>query len=131
MPSNPNFVGGKLAEQLLNINDSKANATVNTTETTTAGGDKADDGVDNSVANGVDDSIAGGDRDATTTEFFNEINKKNNFYMNSHWVPSHDQPPQISTKYAKMFQKELFTLPYEISLTIPPHNDIHRKEIDV
>ena len=22
-------------------------------------------------------------------------------------------------------------MPYEISLTIPPHNDIHRKEIDV
>mgnify|MGYP007106072988 CR=1 FL=1 len=50
-----------------------------------------------------DNIIDGGDRDATTTEFFNEINKKNNFYMNSHWVPSHDQPPQISAKYAKMF----------------------------
>lgn len=75
MPSNPNFVGGKLAEQLLNINDDKANAT--------AGGGKTDDGV-------VDNSVTGGDRDATTTEFFNEINKKNNFYMNSHWVPSHD-----------------------------------------
>ena len=70
MPSNPNFVGGKLAEQLLNINGDKA------------GGDKAGGDKDNSVA--------GGDRDATTTEFFNEINKKNNFYMNSHWVPSHD-----------------------------------------
>ena len=66
MPSNPNFVGGKLAEQLL--------AAIN--------GDK-----DNSVAGG---DKAGGDRDATTTEFFNEINKNNNYYMNSHWVPSHD-----------------------------------------
>lgn len=44
----------------------------------------------NDNTDGVDDSVAGGDRDATTTEFFNEINKKNNFYMNSHWVPSHD-----------------------------------------
>ena len=70
MPSNPNFVGGKLAEQLL--------AAIN--------GDK-----DNSVADGDKaNSIAGGDRDATTTEFFNEINKNNNYYMNSHWVPSHD-----------------------------------------
>ena len=51
--------------------------------------------------------------------------------MNSHWVPSHDEPPQISTKYAKMFQKELFNTPIEISLSIPPHNDTHRKEIDV
>lgn len=74
MPSNPNFVGGKLAEQsLAAINNGKANAT--------AGGDKD---------NGVTDSVAGGDRDATTTEFFNEINKNNNYYMNSHWVPSHD-----------------------------------------
>ena len=89
MPSNPNFVGGKLAEQLLNINDSKANAIANATANAIAGGDKADD-VDNSVAGGNADSVAGGDRDATTTEFFNEINKKNNFYMNSHWVPSHD-----------------------------------------
>lgn len=30
-----------------------------------------------------------------------------------------------------MFQKELFTMPVEISLVIPPHNEIHRKEIDV
>lgn len=30
-----------------------------------------------------------------------------------------------------MFQKELFTMPMEISLTIPPHNEVHRKEIDV
>ena len=44
------------------------------------------DGVTGSAADGV----AGGDRDATTTEFFNEINKNNNYYMNSHWVPSHD-----------------------------------------
>lgn len=78
MPSNPNFVGGKLAELLAAAND-------------VTGGDKDDNIID------------GGDRDATTTEFFNEINKKNNFYMNSHWVPSHDQPPQISAKYAKMF----------------------------
>lgn len=82
MPSNPNFVGGKLAEQLLAaINGDKDNSV--------AGGDK-----DNSVADGVTgsaaDGVAGGDRDATTTEFFNEINKNNNYYMNSHWVPSHD-----------------------------------------
>ena len=75
MPSNPNFVGGKLAEQLLAaINGDKDNSV--------AGGDK-----DNSVADG---DKAGGDRDATTTEFFNEINKNNNYDMNSHWVPSHD-----------------------------------------
>lgn len=79
MPSNPNFVGGKLAEQLLAaINGDKDNSV--------AGGDK-----DNSVADGDKaNSVAGGDRDATTTEFFNEINKNNNYYMNSHWVPSHD-----------------------------------------
>lgn len=77
MPSNPNFVGGKLAEQSL--------AAIN--------GDK-DNSVTGSAANGIGDSaagdVAGGDRDATTTEFFNEINKNNNYYMNSHWVPSHD-----------------------------------------
>ena len=80
MPSNPNFVGGKLAEQLLaTINGDKDNSV--------AGGDKdMADGVTGSAADGV----AGGDRDATTTEFFNEINKNNNYYMNSHWVPSHD-----------------------------------------
>lgn len=61
-----------------------------------AGGNANDntDGVANGAADGVGDStagdVAGGDRDATTTEFFNEINKNNNFYMNSHWVPSHD-----------------------------------------
>lgn len=86
MPSNPNFVGGKLAEQ--SLADDKANAT--------AGGDKdvaggnADSVVDGDKDNGVTDGVAGGDRDATTTEFFNEINKNNNYYMNSHWVPSHD-----------------------------------------
>lgn len=90
MPSNPNFVGGKLAELLAAANN------IN-------GGDKVGGDKDNSVAGDVDNVIDGGDRDATTTEFFNEINKKNNFYMNSHWVPSHDQPPQISAKYAKMF----------------------------
>lgn len=86
MPSNPNFVGGKLAELLAAAN--------NITGGDKAGGDKT---------NTINNDITGGDRDATTTEFFNEINKKNNFYMNSHWVPSHDQPPQISAKYAKMF----------------------------
>lgn len=108
------------------------NAATNDVNNSVAGGN-ADSvaGGNRDVADGVTNGVVGGDRDATTTEFFNEINKNNNYYMNSHWVPSHDQPPQISTKYAKMFQKELFTLPYEISLTIPPHNDIHRKEIDV
>lgn len=95
MPSNPNFVGGKLAELL-----AAANATANGDK---AGGDKAGGDKDNDAAGGDNNIIDGGDRDATTTEFFNEINKKNNFYMNSHWVPSHDQPPQISAKYAKMF----------------------------
>ena len=74
MPSKPNFVGGKLAELLAAANN------IN-------GGDKVGGDKDNSVANG---DKAGGDRDATTTEFFNEINKNNNYYMNSHWVPSHD-----------------------------------------
>ena len=37
-----------------------------------------------------DPDFVGGNRDATTTEFFNEINNKNNFYLNSHWAPSHD-----------------------------------------
>lgn len=90
MPSNPNFVGGKLAEQLLA-------ATNGNKDNSVAGGDKA--GGDRDVADGNADSVAdgdkansvaGGDRDATTTEFFNEINKNNNYYMNSHWVPSHD-----------------------------------------
>ena len=86
MPSNPNFVGGKLAEQsLAAINGDKDNSVV--------GGDK-DNGVGDSaagdVAGGNADGVTGGGRDATTTEFFNEINKNNNFYMNSHWVPSHD-----------------------------------------
>lgn len=89
MPSNPNFVGGKLAELLAAANN-------------ITGGDKIN-ATANATADAINNDITGGDRDATTTEFFNEINKKNNFYMNSHWVPSHDQPPQISAKYAKMF----------------------------
>lgn len=90
MPSNPNFVGGKLAELLTAANNID-------------GGDKVGGDKTNATADEINNDITGGDRDATTTEFFNEINKKNNFYMNSHWVPSHDQPPQISAKYAKMF----------------------------
>lgn len=81
MPSNPDFVGGKLAEDVVGGNNETSPDEIS----------------------GSNNNVTGGDRDATTTEFFNEINKKNNFYLNSHWVPSHDQPPQISTKYAKMF----------------------------
>jgi len=33
---------------------------------------------------------------------FEQINI-NNYYMNAHWVPSHDAEPHISEKYAIMF----------------------------
>lgn len=67
------------------------NGATNDVNDSVAGGDRdAANGVTGSATDGVAGGVAGGDRDATTTEFFNEINKNNNYYMNSHWVPSHD-----------------------------------------